>query len=248
MRARLADPRPESSELQTEGPTPSRLWGDQWLRVSEKVLKGLNLDLANRVAALDALTTTLEAGSAASDPSLVRSLRQETSRLASLLQLFHLMPAEPFVTTEPVRLQEIIPHVIDLHRHHTDLRAIAVSLTSAPHMAPVLVRPSALLRCLLVLLESAAGNALRAGSPSAVDVTCGSDASKVFVRIEGPAPTGTLLFTGDGSLVHAVRTALAHGHGTADAEMRGTAVSPRILYEVVLPALGVRGPDSDSAL
>lgn len=236
MNIRFADPRPESSELQTEGPTPSRLWGDQWLRVSEKVLKGLNVELTDRVAAMQALVAQLTVGTAP-DSAMVRSIGQEMGRLHHLLQLFRAMPAEPFVVTEPMRLQDVIPQVIDLHGHHADLKRIPVKVEAQGDVAPVLVRPSALLRCLLVLLESAAGNALRSGCAAALDLSYGGDASRVFVHFEGPAPGGTLLFTGDGSLVHAVRTALAHAHGTADAHLIAGAPCARIRYEVALPTL-----------
>jgi hypothetical protein len=237
MSIRLADPRPESSELQTESPTPSRLWGDQWLRVSEKVLKGLNLEFTDRVAALQALVGQLADGSATPATTAVRSLGREIDRLNHLLQLFRAMPAEPFVVTEPMRLQDVVPQVLDLHGHHADLKRIPVALDAQADVSPVLVRPSALLRCLLVLLESAAGNALRSGCAAAIDMSYGGDATRIFVRFEGPAPGGTLLFTGDGSLVHAVRTALAHAHGTADAQMTAGAPCARIRYEVVLPTL-----------
>lgn len=237
MNARLSDPRPESSELQSEGPTPARLWGDQWLRVAEKVLKGLTLDLTDRVAALEAVSATLTQAGQAADQAAARSLVQEVARLNQLMQLFRLMPAEPFVRTDAVRLQDVVPQVLELHQHHTDLREIPVDVQVSADTAPVLVRPSALLRCLLVLLESAAGNALRSGFPPSVTVSFGGDAKQVFVRIEGPAPAGTLLFTGDGSLVHAVRTALAHAHGTADTSMVHAIPSDRLRYEVSLPTL-----------
>lgn len=237
MNIRFADPRPESSELQTEGPTPSRLWGDQWLRVAEKVLKGLNVEFADRVATMQTLVSQLAEGAAAPDPATVRSLGQEMGRLHHLLQLFRAMPAEPFVVTEPMRLQDVVPQVVDLHGHHADLKRIPVTVEAQGDVSPVLVRPSALLRCLLVLLESAAGNALRSGCAAALDLSYGGDSTRVFVRFEGPAPGGTLLFTGDGSLVHAVRTALAHAHGTADAQMIAGAPCARIRYEVVLPTL-----------
>ena len=237
MNTRLSDPRPESSELQSEGPTPARLWGDQWLRVAEKVLKGLTLDLTDRVAALEAMTARMARPDIAADPAAARSLGQEVARLNQLMQLFRLMPAEPFVTTDAVRLQDVVPQVLELHRHHADLREIPVDLQPSADVAPVLVRPSALLRSLLVLLESAAGNALRSGFPPSVSMSFGGDAKEVFVRIEGPAPAGTLLFTGDGSLVHAVRTALAHAHGTADTSMVHAIPSDRLMYEVSLPTL-----------
>lgn len=237
MNIRFADPRPESSELQTESPTPSRLWGDQWLRVSEKVLKGLNVEFTDRVASMQTLVVQLAEGAAAPDPAVVRSLGQEMGRLNHLLQLFRAMPAEPFVVTEPMRLQDVVPQVIDLHGHHADLKRIPVTVEAQGDVAPVLVRPSALLRCLLVLLESAAGNALRSGCAAALELSYGGDPARVFVRFEGPAPAGTLLFTGDGSLVHAVRTALAHAHGTADAQLVAGAPCARIRYEVMLPTL-----------
>jgi hypothetical protein len=205
--------------------------------VAEKVLKGLNLQFTDRVAALEALVAQLGDGAASADSTTVRSLRQEVGKLNHLLQLFRVMPAEPFVVTEPMRLQDVVPQVLDLHGHHTDLRKVPVDLSAQADVSPVLVRPSALLRCLLVLLESAAGNALRSGCPAALDMSYGGDATRVFVRFEGPAPAGTLLFTGDGSLVHAVRTALAHAHGTADVEMSAGAPCARIRYEVVLPTL-----------
>ena len=237
MNTRLSDPRPEFSELQSEGPTPARLWGDQWLRVAEKVLKGLTLDLTDRVAALEALTAGFTQAGVGAEPSAARSLGQEVARLNQLMQLFRLMPAEPFVTTDAVRLQDVVPQVLELHRHHADLREIPVDVQSSVDAAPVLVRPSALLRSLLVLLESAAGNALRSGFPPAITMSFGGDAKQVFVRIEGSAPAGTLLFSGDGSLVHAVRTALAHAHGTADTSIVVAIPSNRLRYEVSLPTL-----------
>ena len=237
MSNRTLDPRPEASELQTEGPTPSRLWGDQWLRVSEKVLKGLNHQLTSRVASLEAVAGLLDDEGAASDTLLRRSLAAEVTRLNQLLQLYRLMTAEPFVTTEPVRLQDVMPEVMELHAHHSDLRGIPIEVTSRGDVAPVLVRPSALLRCLLVLLESAAGNALRSGADAALQLTWGGDAKRVFVRFEAPVPTGQLVFTGDGSLVHAVQSTLAHAHGEATAEAVKGPSGDAIRYEVTLPTL-----------
>ncbi|MGQ0650565.1 MAG: hypothetical protein ACT4P7_23750 [Gemmatimonadaceae bacterium] len=232
------DPRPEATELQTEGPTPARVWGDQWLRVSEKVIKGLNHQLTNRVASLEAVVALFDDDEGElPDPQLVKSLAQEVKRLSHLLQLYRLMPAEPFVTTEPVRLQDVIPQVMELHAHHTDLRGIPIEITSPGDVQPVLVRPSAILRCLLVLLESAAGNALRSGHALTLALTYGGDAKRVFVRFEGPTPSGQLVFTGDGSLLHAVHSALAHAHVSATAELIHATPCDRIRYEVTLPTL-----------
>jgi hypothetical protein len=238
MGTRLADPRPESAELQTEGPTPARFWGDQWLRVCEKVIKGLNHQLTNRVASLEAIVALLDDDQEPPDPSLIKSMSQEVARLSGLLQLYRTLPAEPFVTTEAVRLQDVIAEVVELHGHHADLRGITVVLDAGEDTPPVLVRPSALLRSLLVLLESAAGNALRSGVDDAkLHLRYGGDAKGVFISFESPTPSGQLLFTSEGSLVHAVRLSLAHAHGSADAELTADERGVRLRYEVRLPTL-----------
>ncbi len=237
MSVRLSDPRPEASELQTEGPTPSRVWGDQWLRVSEKVLKGLNHQLTNRVASLEAVITLLDDDQEPPDLQLLGSLTQEVKRLNHLLTLYRLMPAEPFVTTEPVRLQEVVAQVMELHAHHADLRGIPIAVDRGGDTPPVLIRPSALLRSLLVLLESAAGNALRAGVEGTLHISYGATGDDVFVSFEGPCPPGQLLFTGDGSLVGAVNSAIAHARGHADVEVHRHDAGETLRYTIVLPTL-----------
>ena len=225
-------------ELQAEGPTPARVWGDQWLRVSEKVMKGLNHQLTNRVASLEAVAVLFDDDEEPPSRPLVKSLLQEVKRLTQLLHLYRLLPAEPFVVTEPVLLQDVMTQVMELHGHHSDLRGIPIQVTAANDVQPVLVRPSALLRCLLVLLESAAGNALRSGCQASLNLSYGGDQKHVFVRFESHTPNGQLLFTGDGSLLHAVQSALAHAHATASADVIHTQPCDRIRYEVVLPTLG----------
>jgi hypothetical protein len=224
------------TELHSEGPTPSRVWGDQWLRVSEKVIKGLNHQLTNRVASLEAVLAVFEDGGDP-DPQMLRALSQETSRLNRLLQLYRLMPAEPFAVAEPVRLQDMMPQVLELHAHHSDLRDIPCEVSGDPDTLPTLVRPSALLRCLLVLLGSGAGNALRSGNSDPLRLTYGGDSQTLRITFEAPAPVGQLLFTGEGSLIHAARSALAHAHATVDASLAHEGQGDRIRYELTLPTL-----------
>lgn len=237
MDNRLFDARPESGELQTEGPTPARYWGDQWLRVSEKVVKGLNHQLTNRVASLEAVVALLGDEQEPPDRELMQSLAQEVTRLSRLLQLYRALPAEPFVTTEAVRIQDVIPQVVELHSHHSDLRGIPVVIDAAQDTPPVLVRPSALLRSLLVLLESCAGNAQRSGCAAELHLSYGGDQKRVYITFEAPTSSGQLLFTGEGSLVHAVRMTLAHAHGTAEAAITAAMPCERLRYEVVIPTL-----------
>lgn len=247
MSSRSSDMRLVGYEIQTEGPTPARVWGDQWLRVSEKVLKGLNHQLTNRVAGLEAVVTML-GEDAVADPELVNAMSEEVARLGRLLLLFRAMPAEPFAGSEPVRLQDIIPQVIELHEHHADLRGIEVAVEGDATVPPLLVRPSALLRSLLVVLASGAGNALRSGSGSPIVLAYSGDERVVRIIVDSPQPAGQLLFTGEGSIVHAVRSALAHAGASCEATIVRHDGEERIRYEVVLPTLAtVRRMEREAA-
>ncbi len=225
-----------SPELQTEGPTPSRFWGDQWLRVSEKVLKGLNHQLTNRVASLEAVVGIFRDGEPF-EPEIVAALAKEVTHLNHLLQLFRCMPAEPFAGSEPVRLQDIVPQILELHGHHADLHGIAVEVDADPETHPLLVRPSALLRCLLVVLESGAGNALRSGGAGALNFTYSGDTRWVRLVFEAPQPSGQPIFSGEGSLQHAVREALAHAFAEVTVNVVSSASGERIRYQLRLPTL-----------
>ena len=225
-----------AGEIQAEGPTPSRFWGDQWLRVSEKVLKGLNHKLTNRVAAIESVVAVLEPDGS-SDPELVAALASEVAKLHELLTLFRLMPAEPFATAEPVRLQDVIPQMLRLHLHHADLKEIPFDVHEDQSAQPVLVRQSALLRCLLVLLESVAGNALRSQAAAPLRVTYAQRGNYLEITFEGPAPRGQLIFSGDGSLIHAARAALAHAHAEVEGLATPGAEFDMVRYEIRLPAL-----------
>lgn len=236
MTSRVRESRLGGSELQTEGPTPARVWGDHWLRVSEKVLKGLNHQLTNRVASLEAVVGIFEDGDTPDAP-MIQALAVEVSRLGHLLRLFRAMPAEPFSGSEPVRVQDIVPEVLELHGHHTDLHDIPCEIDGDDAVDPLLIRPSALMRCLLVVLESGAGNIRRSGSSGALRLAYAGDARHVRITFEAPQPAGQLLFTGEGSLVHAVRSALAHAHVQVDASVVPGGGEERIRYELVLPTL-----------
>ena len=234
----LSEPRRgyDSGGFAFEGPTPARVWGDQWLRVSEKVMKGLNHKLTNRVAALEAVVAIFDP-SQGPDAELVLSLTSEVRELHGLLQLFRLMPAESFAEAEASRLQDVMPQVLQLHCHHADLRVIPFELHEDSEACPILVRQSALLRCLLVVLEAAAGNALRSGTDHPLQISYAQIDMDVVIRIAGPAAPTQLIFSGEGSLIHAVRTALAHAHGSVEGHATPMDGYDRVAYEVRLPTL-----------
>lgn len=218
-------------------PTPARVWGDQWLRVNEKVLKGLNHQLTNRLAALEAITQLFDPADG-SDPQLMQTLSREVERVGTLLRLYRMLPAEPTALPEAVRVQDIIPAVLELHTYHADLRGVACLMGEASDPEPVCVRPSALLRSLLVLLESAAGHTSRTGSGLPIILGYAGSPTVVTISIEAPSPNAEGLFAGSGSLIDAVRSALAHAGGTVFAGRESRDGLPILVYRLTLPTLG----------
>lgn len=215
---------------------PERQWGDQWLRVSEKLLRGLNHQFTNRLTALGALLDLMQPGVVTGE-EVVTALSEEVERLGRLLRMYRSLGADRVDTVEATRLQDVLPVAVALHELHPDLKYLSCRIQADGDAAPVLVRQSSLLRAVLVLLESVAGNALRAGGERQMQVTYGSAAEEAFVRFEGDAPAHQLLQAGEGSLLHAVRLELAHASGTAEGMVRRADGRSRILYEIRLPTL-----------
>lgn len=223
-----------SSELFVEGVTPSRYWGDQWLRVAEKVLRGLNQELGARIATLDATVGMMRPGQGA-NPTLAASMGEEVGNLYRMLALYRAMTADAVAQPELARVQELAHLVVLLHEHHPDLRSVRCVVSGDPETDPVLVKQAALLRCMLVLLASAAGNTLRSGESSGIRIEYGLDEGDVYVRIRGTAPRDQLLFSGEGSLLHAARAALVHAHATVDGVIRREGAVGTLEYEIRIP-------------
>ena len=206
------------------------------MRVNEKVLKGLNHQLTNRLAALEAVSQLFEPGEV-TDTQLLQTLAREVERVGTLLRLYRMLPAEPTALPEAVRVQDIIPSVLELHTYHADLKGVACLLGEVSEVEPVCVRPSALLRSLLVLLESAAGHTSRTGSGLPIVLTYSGTPTEVVITIEAPSPNADGLFAGSGSLIDAVRSALAHAGGTILAARDARDGIPLIKYRLALPTL-----------
>lgn len=224
------------AERPVDGPGQGRFWGDQWLRVSEKLLKGLNHQFTNRLTSLGALLDLMRPGSPPEE-GVVDALSDEVTRLGRLLRLYRSLSADGLMVPEATRLQDLLPMALSLHEHHPDLKYMKCELHADPETAPVLVRQAALLRALLVLLENVAGSVMRSESGREMQVSYGNDGESVWVRFEGTAPPDQLLFSGEGTLLHTVRTELAHAAGTADGSIRRDESSARIEYVVRLPTL-----------
>lgn len=233
---RMLSERLTSSELFVEGITPSRYWGDQWLRVAEKVLRGLNQELGARLATLDTAVGMLRPGQGA-NPALSASFSDEVAGLYRLLGLYRAMTAESLAQPEVTRVQELAHLVAILHEHHPDLRAVRCAVSGDPDTDPVFVKQAALLRCMLVLLASAAGNTLRSAEGGGMHLDYGVDEGEVYIRIRGAAPRDQLLFSGEGSLLHAARAALVHAHASVDGVIRRDSAIGQLEYEIRLPRL-----------
>lgn len=225
-----------SGDLPLQNQGPGRFWGDQWLRVSEKLLKGLNHQFTNRLTALGALLDLMRPGSPP-EQGVVDALSEEVGRLGRLLRMYRSLSSDGLSVPEAILLQDVLPVAIALHEHHPDLKYLACVVDGDPDTAPILVRQASLLRAMLVLLESVAGNALRAGREREMAVRYGSDGEEAFVRFVGPAPADQLLFSGEGSLLHLVRMELAHASGRADGTIHRDEAGARIEYEIRLPSL-----------
>ncbi len=232
----LVDPILTPDNMLEHGSPATRFWGDQWLRVSEKLLKGLNHQFTNRLTALGALLDLMHPGSA-TEPGVVDALSEELSRLGRLLRMYRSLSSDGLASMEAIRLQDIIPVAVSLHEHHPDLKYLACKVEGDVDTAPVLVRQAALLRAMLVLLENVAGCALRADRGREMQVTYGSSGDEAWVRFEGAAPADQLLFSGEGSLLHAVRLEIAHASGSVDGEILRTDADTRMEYVIRIPTL-----------
>jgi hypothetical protein len=219
-----------------EDAVPGRFWGDQWLRVSEKLLKGLNHQFTNRLTALGAILDLMHPASPPPQ-EVIDALAEEVARLGRLLLMYRSLSTDGLASMEATRLQDAIPMALSLHEQHPDLKSLACRVVGEPDSAPTLIRQASLLRALLVLLESVAGNAMRSGREREVQVTYGSMGDEVFVRFDASAPDGQTLFAGPGSLLYTVRRELAHASGSAEGTLRGTGPGRRITYEIRLPTL-----------
>jgi hypothetical protein len=130
-----------------------------------------------------------------------------------------------------------MPQVLQLHCHHADLKEIGFELHEDKEACPILVRQSALLRCLLVVLEAAAGNALRSGTEHPLQISYLQQITDVVISIAGPATPSQLIFSDEGSLIHAVHTALAHAHGSVEGHATRMDGYDRLRYDIRLPTL-----------
>jgi hypothetical protein len=166
----------------------------------------------------------------------VQSIHDDVARLGALMQLYRMLPAEQQIRPEPVRLQELTPQVLELHAYHADLRGVGCEITHDAEALPILVRPSALLRVLLVLLENAAGETRRAGRRTPVRLSYAGDAADVRIVLTADAVQPYDQRAREG-LIDASRAALAHARGKIGYVIDTITEPATFRYEIRLPTL-----------
>jgi hypothetical protein len=121
----------------------------RWFATAERVLRGLNHLLSNRVASVAAVAGVLEG----SDPEMVDRLRDEARLLEDALRLMRHLPRVHGAPPEPIMAHEVLDDAVLMARQIGELKDWKVVLSEDFASAPPLrCRSQALLHAALVLL------------------------------------------------------------------------------------------------
>ncbi len=126
----------------------------RWLDLHDELLRGVTHALSNRIATLSASAYMLEFEDVSCSQA-AESLRQETDRMDSLLQLLRLLPSRDDAAFEPVVAADVVEQAVALHAHHCDLRDVVVEVRTDADVLPVWVEPHTLMQALLLALSAA---------------------------------------------------------------------------------------------
>ena len=152
---------------------------DDWSTISEELLQGLVHALNNRVAALSAFVELAKLGDDEGDP--VKALPAEIAQLHRVNTLFGMLPerkAEP----EALELSVVLDDALRLHEHHPRLRGVPVAAAFEGMAAVVRAPRWALVRALVMLVDSARRSAESVQSRGAVTLRVRGDDRTVSVR------------------------------------------------------------------
>lgn len=189
----------------------------RWLEVHDELLRGVTHALSNRVATMSAAAYMLEYDDV-TGAQAAASLRVETDRMDTMLQLLRLLPSRDDREFEPVSPGDVITQAVALHAHHCDLRDVRVAVTVSETVLPVWVEPHAFLQALLLALTSAKRSAFNASGEVLVRVD--GDAELVHLLVH-PEPADALadalaerdVAAADGCLQSALGAAVARADG-----------------------------------
>jgi signal transduction histidine kinase len=126
-----------------------------WSSALDGLLRGFAHSLSNRSAAISGLAQVLDHSPAVSEP-MRDAIADEAGRLDRLVSLFRLLPA---ASPMAVRLCDVLPEVIALHRLDPELPELEYELQTEGDPLPAYGDPGVLARAILLLLWSAARSA-----------------------------------------------------------------------------------------
>ena len=166
----MSDERKEHADTHTGAidSAPAR-----WLTIHDELLRGIAHAMSNRIATVGAVAYLLENEDAA-DGKIVQSLRQETDKMESLLQLLRALPERLGANAEPATANEACASAVSMHAHHPDLRDTACDVLVDAAVYPIWVEPHSFGHALLVALTAAKRNTAT-GSRVSVRVTGDTD-------------------------------------------------------------------------
>ena len=149
----------------------------RWLSVHDDLLRGLTHALSNRVGTISAASYLLD--QQPSSAAVAETLRAESERLETLLQLMRMLPYPEGAVAEPVIPTDAIASAVALQSHHNELRDIPVVVTLDGDVQPAYVNPTALALAVAVAI----GVAQRAaGMGGSVELVVSSSADTVHVN------------------------------------------------------------------
>jgi C4-dicarboxylate-specific signal transduction histidine kinase len=150
----------------------------QWAELSDALLAGLVHMLNNRVTALSVCAELAVMG----DEEMITGgvLTTEMQRLQRASAMIGLLPSRPH-QPEALELRPVLDDAIALHAHHPRTRLVACDVAMDPAMQPVRAPRWALLRLMLVLVDSAKDAAAESANRAAIRLT--SDERTASVRI-----------------------------------------------------------------
>jgi hypothetical protein len=214
---------------------------EAWLSVCDELLWAFNHALSNRLAALTSITRILEYSDTGLDP-LLSALSSEIGSLEKTLALLRLLPRSPTAVHEPVRLEDLLPEVVSLHRLQTEFRDLDYGIDAQPDTTPIWVEPSRLTHTLLLLLAAASGVACRNGGSA---VAIGYTGDDRYVRLvigtppstEGPGPSDSPQVDGPPLKGEVVRELVVRLGGELVEASCGDDPRSGVRFELLLPTL-----------
>jgi hypothetical protein len=143
---------------------PDQATADLWLSVSDDLIRGLTHALNNRFAAIASLARLVSDDGTGASP-LLAALSKEIDTLERSLRLLRWLPSNPKESAEPVRLRDLMPEILELHRLSGVALDLEFDVRSDGDTPALWVEPVRLAHALLLLLNVASRLALANQTP-----------------------------------------------------------------------------------